>query len=80
MCLAIPARLLELYADLSGRVDLEGTQLAVNCSFVPQARVGDWLLVHAGFAIQRLSDEDANAIWAQWEEVAQCVKESDAKA
>lgn len=66
MCLAVPARLIELHEDGSGCVDLEGSELPVSCILVPDAAVGDWLLVHAGFALRRLSDADAAAIWAQW--------------
>ena len=77
MCLAIPARLIALHEDRSGCVDLQGSELPVNCVFVPEAQVGDWLLVHAGFALRRLSDTDADAIWAQWVDVDQRVGADD---
>jgi hydrogenase expression/formation protein HypC len=62
----VPARLIELHEGGGGRVDLAGSELPVSCVLLPEAQVGDWLLVHAGFALRRLSEADAAEIWAQW--------------
>ncbi len=60
MCLAIPGRIIEI-ADLepltrSGKVSFEGMIKTVNLSFVPDAKVGDYVIVHAGFAISILDE------------------------
>lgn len=69
MCLAVPAKLLSA-SEGEGCVDLHGSRVDVSLALVPEAQPGDWLLVHAGFAIQRLSDEDAQATWAVLRDVA----------
>ena len=58
MCLAIPARIVEV-AGSSARVSLEGNVREADLSLVEDAGVGDWVLVHAGFAIEKLSPDDA---------------------
>lgn len=58
MCLAIPARIVEV-AGSRARVSLEGNVREADLSLVEDACVGDWVLVHAGFAIEKLSPEDA---------------------
>ncbi|MBS7639441.1 MAG: HypC/HybG/HupF family hydrogenase formation chaperone [Candidatus Bathyarchaeia archaeon] len=58
MCLAVPARILEISGDLA-RVDFGGGVVReVNVSLV-DARVGDYVLVHAGYAIQVLEEREA---------------------
>ena len=68
MCLATPARLIRREED-EGLVDLHGSRLKVNVQLVPEARNGDWLLLHAGFAIQRLDPEQAKRTWAVLEDL-----------
>jgi hydrogenase expression/formation protein HypC len=69
MCLAVPGRLLTLTPaadpDLgaTGVVDFGGTRIEVNLAFTPEAGVGDWLLVHAGFALRCLDEAAAREIW-----------------
>ena len=58
MCLAIPARIVEVNGSRA-RVSLEGNVREADLSLVEDAGVGDWVLVHAGFAIEKLSPEDA---------------------
>ncbi|MEM4729126.1 MAG: HypC/HybG/HupF family hydrogenase formation chaperone [Thermoplasmata archaeon] len=57
MCLGIPALVLERRGD-TGKVDFGGTVREVNLSLV-DATVGDWVIVHAGFAIQLLDERQA---------------------
>ncbi len=63
MCLAVPAKLIEQHGD-QGIADLHGNRIQVTTLLVPDARVGDWVLLHAGFAIQRLSTVQAEQTWA----------------
>lgn len=62
MCLAIPARI-ERVDDTTAWVRLGDAQVRVHLNMTPQAGVGDWVLVHAGFAIQQLEEDDVQAIW-----------------
>ena len=51
MCLAVPAQLIAVN-DAIGTVELTGATRDCSLLLVPEAKVGDWLLVHAGFAVQ----------------------------
>jgi len=69
MCLAAPGKLISVQGDRSapagatGTVDFQGSRLEVSLAFTPDAAPGDWLLVHAGFALNRLEEEEAQEIW-----------------
>ena len=51
MCLAVPMRLVEVHG-LDGKAELEGVARRVRLDFVPEAKPGDFVLLHAGYAIQ----------------------------
>jgi hydrogenase expression/formation protein HypC len=63
MCLAIPGKVLSIEGDdpilRSGRVDFGGVVKQVNLAYVPEARVGDYVLVHVGFAISVVDEAEA---------------------
>jgi hydrogenase expression/formation protein HypC len=59
MCLAIPARIVEMSGNRA-KIDLIGNVREADLSLVETPALGEWVLVHAGFAIEKLSDEDAN--------------------
>jgi hydrogenase expression/formation protein HypC len=62
MCLAVPGRVLEVReaGDLrSARVDFGGVVREASLAFVPEVRVGDYVLVHVGFAISRIDESAA---------------------
>jgi hydrogenase expression/formation protein HypC len=67
MCLALPVRVLEKAGD-EGWVRLGETRMRVNLVMTPDAGVGDWVLVHAGFAIQQVSEEDARETFRIYEQ------------
>ncbi|MCL1927040.1 MAG: HypC/HybG/HupF family hydrogenase formation chaperone [Syntrophorhabdaceae bacterium] len=58
MCLAIPAKILSLNGT-SAMIDLAGTQREASVMLLEDAAVGDWILLHAGFAIEKITEEDA---------------------
>ena len=73
MCLAIPAKVVEIEGD-SARVDFgEGVLREVNVMLV-NAKVGDYVLVHAGYAIQVLSEEEAQETLRLWNEVLEAAE------
>ncbi|MDH4122607.1 MAG: HypC/HybG/HupF family hydrogenase formation chaperone [Thermoplasmata archaeon] len=58
MCLAIPAKILEINGD-HAKVDYGGNFREVNISLVEDPKVGEYVIVHAGYAIQMLDAEEA---------------------
>ncbi len=59
MCLAIPMKLVELTGEGTGKVNAGGIVTDVNLMMIPHAQVGDYLIVHAGFGIEVLNNEEA---------------------
>lgn len=62
MCLAIPGKVLEIEASIGGRigrVQFGGIVRQVQFTFVPEVRVGDFVMVHVGFAISVVDAEEA---------------------
>lgn len=59
MCLAIPAQIVEMVSDGMAIIDTLGTKRKISLDLVPSANVGDYVLVHAGFAIEVVSVKDA---------------------
>jgi len=59
MCLALPALVVALQPDEHALVDLGGVRKSVNVALVPEARVGDYVIVHVGHAIGLLDAEEA---------------------
>ena len=62
MCLALPARIIEKQGD-DAWVLLGDARLRVNLIMTPEVGVDDWVLVHAGFAIQQVTEDDARETW-----------------
>lgn len=60
MCLAVPMKLIDLCDSEHGRVELEGSRQDVNISLIDHPVPGDYLIVHAGFAIEKLDREEAD--------------------
>lgn len=59
MCLAVPGRILERVDDLSAKVDFGGVRRVVSTAFTPDAEPGDWVLVHVGFALAQIDEDEA---------------------
>ena len=70
MCLALPARVAELLPDLMAIVDLGGVRKEISLALTPEARVGDYVIVHVGHAIGRLDTEEAERTLALFAEMA----------
>jgi hydrogenase expression/formation protein HypC len=62
MCLAIPARIIQLEGD-KATVDAMGNQFRARMTLLPQAKLGDLVLIHAGFAISTIDEEEAKKTW-----------------
>jgi hydrogenase expression/formation protein HypC len=64
MCLGIPGKIVDIYESgglRMGKVDFGGVSRETCLAYVPEAEVGDYTVVHVGFAISRLSEEEAQA-------------------
>jgi hydrogenase expression/formation protein HypC len=60
MCLAVPARVIELRPDNMALVDLAGTQREISLMVLDEdAAIGDFVLVHVGYAIEKIDEEEA---------------------
>lgn len=62
MCLAIPARIVELEGD-NAVVDAMGNRWRAKITLLPEAKLGDLVLIHAGFAISLVDEEEAKKTW-----------------
>ena len=64
MCLGIPGKIVDIYESgglRMGKVDFGGVSRETCLAYVPEVEVGDYTVVHVGFAISRLSEEEAQA-------------------
>lgn len=59
MCLGIPVKVIEIDDEHIGRVDYLGTRIKANLVLIDNVKVGDWVIIHAGYAISKLDEEDA---------------------
>ncbi len=69
MCVAAPMRLVSIEGE-KGRAELGGVSREVSLSLLPGASVGDYVLVHAGFAIGRVDEDEARATLEALDEIA----------
>ncbi|MDO9103090.1 MAG: HypC/HybG/HupF family hydrogenase formation chaperone [Candidatus Nitrotoga sp.] len=69
MCLAIPARIEQLIAEDSAIINLGGMRKEVSLALVENIAVGDYVIVHAGYALQKLDQEEAAHTLAMFAEM-----------
>ncbi|MBR2834149.1 MAG: HypC/HybG/HupF family hydrogenase formation chaperone [Coriobacteriales bacterium] len=69
MCLAVPSKIVSIDSMLMATVDVMGISRTCSLRLVPQARVGDYVLVHAGFAIQLIEEQEAAETLALFHEL-----------
>jgi hydrogenase expression/formation protein HypC len=73
MCLAVPGKLLDIEGSdpmfRSGKVSFGGTVRRVNLAYVPEAKVGDYVLVHVGFAINTIDEAEAEKVFEYLREI-----------
>lgn len=67
MCLAVPGKIKSIENSdpilRSGKVDFGGVSRDVNLCYVPEANVGDYVIVHVGFALSKLDEAEANEVF-----------------
>ena len=59
MCLALPARIIERLPDAGGMIDIGGVRKRISLELVPDAQPGDYVIVHVGYALQKLDAVEA---------------------
>ncbi len=71
MCLAVPAKITRIDDSGQGTASYMGSEVQVNFSLVPQARIGDWVIIHAGFAISVMNAKEARETLRLFKELAE---------
>ncbi len=72
MCLGIPGKVTEITGEgvtMTGKVDFDGIVKEVSLAYVPEIRVGDYTIIHVGFAITQLDEEAALETLAHLQEI-----------
>jgi len=77
MCLAVPMQITEI-SDSQAIIAAGGVQRRISLLLLPEAQVGDYVLVHAGFAIQKLDEAEAQETLRLWAELLAAEEEEDA--
>jgi hydrogenase expression/formation protein HypC len=73
MCLAVPGKIIEIYEQtglLMGKVDFGGVTREVCLSYVPEAKIGDYTIIHVGFALNLIDEKEALETLALLDEIA----------
>jgi hydrogenase expression/formation protein HypC len=79
MCLALPARVVEILGGDAARIDVGGVRKEISLALVDSVAVGDYVIVHVGYALTRLDPEEAARTLAEFAQ-AGLAGESDAVA
>ena len=74
MCLGIPARIVELDGDLA-TAEVAGVRRSVSVALCPEAGLDDWVLVHVGFALSRIDEEQARETLALLEQMGEAYEQ-----
>jgi len=78
MCLGVPGKIMEIYETnglTMGKIDFGGVMREACLTYVPEAQVGDYVLVHVGFALNVISEEEANETLALLNEIVNLEEE-----
>lgn len=75
MCLAVPGKLISIEAgtelERTGRVSFGGIVKEVSLAYVPEAKVGDYVIVHVGFALSIVDEEEAQRVFEYLEQMGE---------
>lgn len=79
MCLGIPGKVVEIFDEgglKMGHIDYGGTQNKACLEYVPEIEIGQYTIIHAGFAISIIDEEEAQKSYAAWLEVADAAEKA----
>lgn len=74
MCLAVPGKLMNIFGidlDRTGKVNFGGVMKVVSLAYVPEAQVGDYVIVHVGFALSTIDEDEARRVFDYLEEMGE---------
>lgn len=74
MCLAMPMKLVKIDGE-DGMVEAGGLKRKANLSFLKKLKVGDYVLIHAGFAMEKIDEKEAKKTIRVWKEVSRLGRE-----
>lgn len=78
MCIAAPAKVVEINREKESLfADFGGVRQEVKINLLPDVEIGDYVLIHAGYAIEKLSEEAAKESLEAWEELLEVLEEED---
>ncbi len=80
MCLGVPGKILEIYdvGELKmGKIDFGGVYREACLSYTPEAQIGDYVLIHVGFALNLISEEEAKETLALLEQISEFDQENE---
>ena len=78
MCIAAPAHVIEINREDNWLVaDFGGARQQAKIDLLPEVEIGDYVLIHAGYAIEKLSEEAAKESLEAWEELLDILEEED---
>jgi hydrogenase expression/formation protein HypC len=75
MCLAIPGKVLSISGDdpltRMGRIDFSGVVKQVSLAYVPEVVIGDYVIVHVGFALSKVDEEEAQKVFGYLKQIGE---------
>lgn len=81
MCLAVPGKILSIRDDDAGarvgKVDFGGIAKQVSLDFVPEAQIGDYVIVHVGFALSKVDEQEAQQVFQYLREMGELSELAD---
>jgi hydrogenase expression/formation protein HypC len=72
MCLAVPGKLISIQGEdlnRTGKVSFGGVMKEVSLAYVPEAQIGDYVIVHVGFALSKVDEAEAERVFSYLEEM-----------
>ena len=73
MCLAIPMRVAEIKGDYA-TVELDGVSYPANVTLIKDIKIGDYVIIHAGFAIEKMNEKAADEIYELFRDMEKAAK------
>jgi hydrogenase expression/formation protein HypC len=80
MCLAVPARVTEVHDAHWATVEVGGTTKRISIDLIEDVRIGEYVLLHVGFALQKVDEEEARKTLELFEEMVRAEEAADADA
>ena len=80
MCLGIPAKVVEIEEPDIGKVEYLGTKIKTNLALLDDVKPGDWVIIHAGFAISKLNEEEAQETLTLLREITKESEKSEVRS